>query len=424
MDRRRFVSALAAAAGTAAVARPAAALTASPLAPFPVDPPSGGKTIPATNIAIQSSYPPIAPLGSDVFERRLDRARQLTRDAGGTVLFATSGATNFAYLVGNDFGRSERLIALVLPVDGPATLVAPAFEVERVKRGAKVGTVTGWEEYESPFVLVQKVLGGAATSARFVVEPKTDYWSAMALQRVMPDARLIDGSKVFETLRVIKTPEEIERMKRATQITEDAVAATMDRLEAGMLDVDVAKMVAEEHAKRGITGGGLVQFAQDSALPHGHPTSAKLAPGMVVLIDAGGNFQGYESDITRTRWFGDEAPAKFREVYNLVHDAQTAAMEKVKPGVPCEEIDRAARAVITKGGYGQYFTHRLGHGIGMDGHEPAYMVEGNTQPLQPGFVFSVEPGIYMLGQFGVRLEDDYMCTETGGALLSRRAPRL
>jgi Xaa-Pro aminopeptidase len=144
----------------------------------------------------------------------------------------------------------------------------------------------------------------------------------------------------------------------------------------------------------------------------------------VVLIDGGCEFQGYASDITRTRWFGDAPPQKFVEMYNLVYDAQTAAMERVRPGIPCQEIDRAARAVITSGGYGPYFTHRLGHGMGMEGHEPAYMVEGNTRPLEPGFMFSVEPGIYILDEYGVRIEDDYMCTETGGELLSRRPPKV
>jgi Xaa-Pro dipeptidase len=183
-------------------------------------------------------------------------------------------------------------------------------------------------------------------------------------------------------------------------------------------------VLSQEHAKRGIEGGGLVQFGPQSALPHGGTTSAKLAPNMVVLIDAGGEFQGYASDITRTRWFGDAVPSKFREIYDVVHDAQSAAMARVRPGVECQEIDRAARAVIAKAGYGQYFTHRLGHGMGMDEHEPAYMVEGNTRPLEPGFVFSVEPGIYLPNEFGVRIEDDYTCTPSGGELLSRRAPKL
>ena len=211
-------------------------------------------------------------------------------------------------------------------------------------------------------------------------------------------------------------------MRRAIEITEDAVAATFDRIQPGMRDSDVAKIVAEEHSKRGVSGGGLVQFGPQSALPHGGTVGTKLAPGMVVLIDAGCQFQGYTSDITRTRWFGDAPPKKFRDVYNLVRAAQDAAMAAVRPGIEAQEIDRAARAVIAKGGFGQYFTHRLGHGMGMDGHEPTWMVEGNTRRLEPGFVFSVEPGVYMLGEWGIRLEDDYMCAEGGGELLSRRAP--
>jgi len=382
-------------------------------------------TLPKTNITVKSSYPPIPPFDAAVYARRLERARQLTREAGGTMLLATSGATNFTYLVGSSFGRSERLIALLLPVDGAAVLIAPSFEVERVHRGSRIDApVRGWEEQADPFALVRDSIreSGATNGVSIVVEPKTDYWTAMAVARAVSDVKLIDGSGVFEELRLVKTPEEIMRMRRAIEITEDAIASTFDRLEVGMRDRDVAKIVADEHAKRGIDGGGLVQFGPQSALPHGGTLGTKLALQTVVLIDAGGEFQGYTSDITRTRWFGDAPPARFREVYNLVHQAQDAAMARVRPGVPAQEIDRAARAVITKGGYGQYFTHRLGHGMGMDGHEPTWMVEGNTKPLAPGYVFSVEPGIYMPGMWGVRIEDDYMCTDGGGELLSRRAP--
>ena len=381
-------------------------------------------TMPRTNIVVKSSYEPIAPFDANVFARRLERARQLTRDAGGSVLLATSGATNFSYLVGSNYGRSERLIALVLPVDGAPVLIAPSFEVERVRRGSRIDApVRGWEEQADPFALVRDAIrDSAAATQSIVIEPKTEYWTSMAVARALPNAKLVDGSGVFEELRLVKSPEEILRMKRAIEITEDAIASTFDRLAPGMRDRDVAKLVAEEHAKRGIEGGGLVQFAAQSALPHGGTMGTRLAPQMIVLIDAGGDFQGYTSDITRTRWFGDAPPARFREVYNLVHEAQDAAMAKVRPGVPAQEIDRAARAVITKGGYGQYFTHRLGHGMGMDGHEPTWMVEGNTKQLEPGYVFSVEPGIYMPGMWGVRIEDDYMCTPSGGELLSRRAP--
>jgi Xaa-Pro dipeptidase len=380
-------------------------------------------TSPRTNIAVKSRYAPIAPFDTGVYARRLERARQVTRDAGATTLLATSGATNFRYLVGSNYGRSERLIALLLPVDGAPLLIAPSFEVERVRRGSRIDApVRGWEEQADPFALMRDAMRETGGATAILVEPKTDYWTAMAVSRALPDAKLVDGTAAFEQLRLVKSPEEILRMRRAIEITEDAIATTFDRLEPGMRDRDVAKIVAEEHSRRGIEGGGLVQFAAQSALPHGGTIGTKLAPQMIVLIDAGGEFQGYTSDITRTRWFGDAPPARFREVYNLVHAAQDAAMARVRPGVPAQEIDRAARAVITKGGYGQYFTHRLGHGMGMDGHEPTWMVEGNTKPLAPGYVFSVEPGIYMPGLWGVRIEDDFMCTESGGELLSRRAP--
>ena len=418
MDRRSFVSSVSALGAGAALSRSDRLVSSVQRSESKVP------TLPKTNIVVKSRYAPIPPFDNTVFTRRLERARQLARDAGGSMLLATSGATNFTYLVGSNYGRSERLIALLLPVSGAPVLIAPSFEVERVRRGSRIDApVRGWEEQADPFALVRDAIreSGASSSA-IVVEPKTDYWAVMAISRALPDAKLIDGSGVFEELRLIKTPEEILRMRRAIEITEDAIASTFDRLEVGMHDREVAKIVADEHAKRGMEGGGLVQFGAQSALPHGGTIGTKLAPQMIVLIDAGGEFQGYTSDITRTRWFGDAPPARFREVYNLVHDAQDAAMGRVRPGVQAQEIDRAARAVITKGGYGQYFTHRLGHGMGMDGHEPTWMVEGNTKLLEPGYVFSVEPGIYMPGMWGVRIEDDYMCTAEGGELLSRRAP--
>ncbi|HET7296114.1 MAG TPA: M24 family metallopeptidase, partial [Gemmatimonadales bacterium] len=171
-------------------------------------------------------------------------------------------------------------------------------------------------------------------------------------------------------------------------------------------------------------GGGLVQFGPSSALPHGGPAGPKLMRETVVLIDCGCRVGGYESDITRTIWFGDRPTPEFKRVFNTVHDAQTAAIELGRPGTPCQEMDRAARKVIRAAGYGEFFTHRLGHGLGMDGHEPAYLVEGNTTPLEPGMVFTDEPGIYQLGKFGVRIEDDCLMTEQGVEVLSRRVTRL
>ena len=193
MQRRTFVT-------TVTVAGAATAVGAAPLAsatdtsPHLVVP-----TVPPTNYTPKSEYPPIAPLGEDVFRRRLDRARELAKRAGASVVFATSGATNFEYLAGDDFGRSERLIALLLPVQGDAVMIAPSFEDERERRGTKVGasTIKGREEDEDPFLLLKSVLGAGSARAKILVEPKTDYWAAMRLQRAFPNATLVDGTAVF-----------------------------------------------------------------------------------------------------------------------------------------------------------------------------------------------------------------------------------
>jgi Xaa-Pro dipeptidase len=318
-----------------------------------------------------------------------------------------------------------------MPVEGASAFVmAPSFEVPRVKQKARAGLeIRGWEESEDPVArigeLIDKARSGPRRPAALLVEPHTDFAVAAAMGRAMPDATLVDGSNAFEELRAVKSDEEIARMRRAVAITEDAFAATFDRLEVGMLEKDVSKIAREEQQRRGADGGyALVQFGPNAALPHGGPTAAPLRAETVVLIDGGCSCQGWQSDITRTRWFGESPSERFRTVYNLVHDAQTAAIERVRPLVPAEEIDRAARSVIVKGGFGSSFTHRLGHGIGMEGHEAVYMVEGNTRPLSPGLVFSVEPGIYLTGELGVRLEDQVACGPVGAEVLSRRAPRV
>jgi Xaa-Pro dipeptidase len=379
------------------------------------------RTTPATDFDVNARHAELPPLPDEVFQRRRARMKELAADSRADVVVATSGATSFAYLVGADFGRSERLIALGLPLKGEPVVLAPSFEVERVKRGARALEVRGWEEAEDP---VGRLAALFEAGARILVEPRTDYAVAAALQRALPQATLVDGSTAFEELRLRKSDEELERMRRATVLTEEAWAATFDALEPGMREADVSRRCSAELERRGLSGGALVQFGASAALPHGGPTSAPLTEDTVVLIDGGATFQGWWSDVTRTRWFGAAPSQRFVVLYNLVHDAQSAAIAKVRPGVPAQEIDRAARAVIERAGLGKQFTHRLGHGMGMSIHEAAYMVEGNPRPLEPGFVFSVEPGVYLPGELGIRIEDDVACGPDGAVLLSHRAPRL
>lgn len=376
-----------------------------------------------------TASPTQAPgLGPEVFARRLDRLRA-ELDRRKLDLFVAAPSTNFAYYTSASPGRSERLILLLVPAKGDAAIVAPSFEVERVKRGSVVTDVRGWDEQDDPWKLVRTALQSmkpAHRAGQGAIEASLDYGSALRLFDVAGgNWKWQSGAPVTERLRLIKYPEEIALIRRAIEITEASIAATFAALVPGVTEREVAVKLSEEMRARGAGGGGLVQFGPSSALPHGGPGGSALQKERVVLIDAGTQVSGYTSDITRTTWFGDAPADEFKKVFNLVHDAQTAAMALGKPfAVRCQEMDEAARQVITAGGYGQYFTHRLGHGMGMDGHEPPYLVEGNDTPLEPGMVFTIEPGIYQPDKFGVRIEDDAFVTDAGLEVLSQRPAKL
>ena len=360
-------------------------------------------------------------LGPATFARRIARAQEELKTRKLDLL-VVEPSTNFQYFTGYNPGRSERLILLMVPASGAPVIVCPLFEVERIKRNTVISDARGWEEQENPWNLVAKAAGPSGVVG---IEPTTSYQSYRRLSRTLPRWRFEDGALVTERLRIIKSPEEIALIRQAIAATEASIAATFTQLAVGMSERDVSALLSREMTSRGSPGGGLVQFGPSSALPHGGPSAGLLTRETVVLIDAGSRVEGYTSDITRTIWFGDAPSDEFKKIYNIVHDAQTAAIENAKPNVTqCQEVDRAARKVISDAGYGQYFTHRLGHGMGMDGHEAPYMVEGNTTRMEPGIVFSDEPGIYQLGKFGVRIEDDCTMTPSGVEFLSHRPPKL
>lgn len=362
-----------------------------------------------------SGRAPLAPIDARAFLARIDRVRALSRDAGAEWAFVSSGTTSFAYLTGASIERSERLIALLVPVAGDPIIVAPSFEVERVRRSVRLqASIRGWEESQSPFEVVRDA---TAAHGGVLVEPHGEYGTAMALARAMLDARLIDGSAAFESLRVVKQPEELARIRRAVAITHDVFDRAFAELRPGVRDREVSQAIARAFEREGYEGYALVQFGPLSALPHGHPAGDALSSDVAVLVDGGCRVEGYWSDVTRTRWFGSSPPAEFRRIVDVVAEAQRAGIARARPGVEAQEVDRAAREVITKAGYGPYFTHRTGHGLGMDGHEPIYMVEGNRTPLVPGCVFTVEPGIYLPGRFGVRIEDDVVCEDAAARVI-------
>ncbi len=360
--------------------------------------------------------------------RRQERLRQelITRKLD---LFVAAPSVNFQYFTGYNPGRSERLIALFLPVKGAPVVVCPSFEVERLRRNTAVQDIRGWEEQDDPWKLVRRALGEMKPQhgrGELALEHTFDYASYVRLGDVAGgDWHVQTAQPVTERLRIIKYPEEIALIRQAIAITEASIAATFAALQAGLTEQEVAERLSDAMRSRGAAGGGLVQFGPSSALPHSHPGGLRLEREMVVLIDAGSPVQGYASDITRTIWWGDSPSEEFKKVFNTVHDAQTAAMQLGKPFTTrCQEMDRTARKVIADAGYGEFFTHRLGHGMGMDGHEVPYLVEGNETRLEPGMVFTIEPGIYQPGKFGVRIEDDCLMTDTGLEVLSHRVAKL
>jgi Xaa-Pro dipeptidase len=372
--------------------------------------------------------PHLPSLSPEVFARRLDRLRA-ELETQELDLFVAAPGTDFEYLTSYNPGRSERLILLLVPRTGDPTIICPSFEVARLRQHSIVSNLRGWEEQENPWAFVKSALRAARPphhSGQGCIESSLDYGSWLHLAKAAGrDWKWRSGSPVTERLRMIKDPEELVLIRRAVDITETSIVAVFAALTPGVTEQEVAEALTREMRSRGSVGGGLVQFGPSSALPHGGPTGGHLEKEMVVLIDAGCRVGGYTSDITRTIWFGDAPAEEYRKVFNLVHDAQTAAMQLARPfGVRCQDMDRAAREIITTGGYGPNFTHRLGHGLGMDGHEPPYLVEGDETPLEPGMVFTIEPGIYQPDRFGVRIEDDTIVTETGLDVLSHRPQKL
>jgi Xaa-Pro dipeptidase len=395
LTRRRWMTATGAAAAAAALPAASGAGAPEPALPLP------------------------AALKPDVFRDRQTRLRAAAKAAGADVLFVTP-STNLAYSANLAMGRSERLTALLLFTDGPAVLLTPFFEAENHRRDAVVDEVVTWKEDEDPIAMTAKLLAKTKITG---IEGTTAYDTVTRLLAAAPvEAR--DATATFDALRMIKSPEEQAFIRDAARRTCLAIEATHRKLAPGRTESEVSAILEQEFQTQGVHGGGLVQFGPSAALPHGGPGDRRLAAGDVVLIDAGCKVRGYNSDVTRTVSFGKPSD-EVRKVYGAVDRAQLAGIEALKAGAAPEDIDRAARRVIEDAGYGAFFTHRLGHGLGMDGHEPPYLVRGNATPLVAGNTVTIEPGIYLPGKFGVRIEDDYATRDASpSASLSARPGEL
>jgi Xaa-Pro aminopeptidase len=335
------------------------------------------------------------------------------------VMLLSVGA-DLPYFTGYRAMPLERLTMLVLPADGPATLLVPAFEASRVEAQSGVFSVRPWGETEDPTALVAGLCG---SPGRVAVGDPT--WSVflLALQGRLPAAAFVAASPLTRELRMRKGPDEVDRLRRAGAATDRVVKRLDGHRFAGKterrLSAEVAAMVVEEGHE--VATFSIVASGPNAASPHHEAGDRVIGEGDAVVVDFGGRLAGYCSDTTRTFFVG-EPSARFMEAFAAVHAAQQAGIAAVAPGVPAEEVDGAARRVITDAGYGPFFAHRTGHGIGLEEHEHPYIVEGNTDRLEVGMAFSVEPGVYLPGEFGVRIEDVVVVTPDGAERLNH-SPR-
>jgi Xaa-Pro dipeptidase len=350
-------------------------------------------------------------LDKSAFESRLNLARQKLAGAGADVLFVTP-STNLFYLAGISFHRSERLTAVLLPKSGDPVVIVPAFEETHARSMTPIERLVTWQETEDPFAKAASFLG--ASRGTLLVEPSTAFDDVERLLARAPGWKPRSGADLFAALRMVKSAEELDAMRRAIAKGVERFRKAFAKLRPGVSEMKISS---------GFGGENVVQFGPSAAVPHGEASERTLSKNEAVLIDAWDNPEGYFYDITRSTFYGTPSD-EYRKVWEIVHEAQGAGIDAARPGVACSEVDAAARRVIQKAGYGEYFTHRLGHGLGIDVHEPPYMVSGNDIRLEPGMTFTSEPGIYLPGKFGVRIEDDVVVTEKGSETLSPRPQRL
>lgn len=346
------------------------------------------------------------------------RVRALGRlaDAELEGLVVTPGA-DLAYLTGYDPLPLERLIALlVTPRDDPI-LVVPALEAPgaAMAPGIEGVEIVPWRDDEDPY----EALARRMRSGRFAVTDRT--WSShlIALEHATADCLFAAAGRTVPLLRAVKEPGELERLRAAGRGVDAAFGNVPSLRFAGRREIEVAADLARLLRDHGhdVVGFTIVGSGPNAASPHHEPGDRTIQPGDAVVLDFGGVADGYWSDLTRTVFVGDPTEEQ-RRVHGIVREAQQAAFEAVRPGVPAQEIDRAARQVIAEAGYGDAFIHRTGHGIGVELHEPPYLVEGNEIPLEEGMTFSDEPGIYLAGRFGVRIEDQVVVTDDGADRLN------
>jgi Xaa-Pro dipeptidase len=394
--------------------------------------PDSSTSLPASIRALKSMKDLARPISTDERRARIEQARRLMAENRIDALMMMSG-TSLVYFTNLRWWGGERLFALILPAKGGPFFVCPAFERDRAEEQIAQSPFAGaadiriWQEDESPY---SRIAGGlrekGVAGGRLGMEETVHYVFSDGVSKAAPALNIVSGTPVTAGCRMRKSDHEIALMRLAAQVTITAYEAAWRALEPGMTQRQLQHLINAAYSQLGFPGGVSVNVGRYSALPHGSIEPQTIHNGEVVMIDDGCLVEGYTSDITRTFVLGKPTD-KMRQVFDIVRRAQKAALETARPGVEAQAVDAAARKVITDAGFGpdyKYFTHRVGHGMGMDGHEWPYLVRGNTLQLEPNMTFSDEPGIYIHGEFGVRLEDDMHVTENGAELFTGQSASL
>ncbi len=411
LKRRNFLrlGALAAAAG---IVRPGRSLAGVP----------GGLELPG---AVNN----LPPISLEERQARVEKAQRLMTELKYDALMIECG-TSLVYFLGIDWWPSERPMVAIIPAKGEVRYVCPAFEEGRLRELIKIGkTVYAWQEDENPYKLVTNAFKDIGHVSTVAVEERFRYFILDGVKKETSGVNYVSGVPVTMPCRLIKSAAEIALMQKANDITSAGIKYGIGQMQEGMAQGDLADVISEAQQKLGgSSADALVLFGESSAFPHGSVKRRKLQKGDIVLMDCGCSVEGYTSDITRTIVFGD--PTKRQtDIWDLEKKAQEAGFAAAKIGAACEEVDAAARKVITDAGFGPGYKlpglpHRTGHGIGLDGHEWGNMVKGNKQPLKAGRCFSIEPTIAIPGEFGIRLEDCVHMTDDGPQWFSKTSPSI
>jgi Xaa-Pro dipeptidase len=424
--RRNFLGA--ATAAVAATALPSRAAQAD-----------SGKQLPAAIAALSNLSSQARPFTNAERQARIERARRLMTSTKIDAIVLANSTSSSVYFADLRLYGGERLWALVIPARGRAFLVCPAFEEGRAREVLSAGPLADnvdiltWQEDESPYALLGKGLADRGLASGTVgLDEHMAFVFSEGIRAANPHLNLVSATPVTAGCRMIKDAHEIDCMRLACRATLLVYRAVAQSLTPGMTTPDVRALVAAAYHRVGFEGEASLNVDEFTAVPHGSAKPQTLREGSILMLDDGCAVEGYTSDITRTFVLGKPTD-KMKSVFDLVRRAQSAALAAARPGVQAADVDAAARKIIVDGGYGsgfKYFTHRVGHGIGMDGHEWPYLVHNDmfgwdlSPKLQAHMTFSDEPGVYIKGEFGIRLEDDMHVTENGAELLTPQCPSL